>query len=145
MSREVNLTQDTLDANGMGDDIHPFLQWPVTHVHVDAFTLGLVPGEVGNADFSKNHWTITLQTDYGQVRLSMESRENTRTGQRGLLVLKHLSYSGESMSALFRQTYRWRGPSTVKEVLEYTLDQNWHKFKMHTTLDRAKKGCRYHL
>ncbi|EXU94952.1 hypothetical protein X797_011965 [Metarhizium robertsii] len=80
------------------------------------------------------------------IRLSMESRKNSRTGKHGVLVLHRQSYKGESRSIVHRQTYSFKNPDiTIKKLLEFTLTRGLHRYKMITTKDGAKKGCRYHL
>ncbi|KAK9442221.1 hypothetical protein VB005_03279 [Metarhizium brunneum] len=123
MSREeYQLIQDTLAGNNILSNIN-FLEWRVHKVHADGFTLGIYPHEEGNFDESKNHWALIFETDSGYIRLSMESRMNRRTGKHG-----------------------WQDPGvTVKKVLELTFTRGWHRYKMITTKNGGKKGCRYHL
>ena len=145
MSQKYNLTKDTLAANGIAEDAD-FLQWPVSMFHADGFTLGIIPDEEGNFDTSKNHWAAVIETPYGGVRVSMESRKNETTGEHGLLVLKRLSYIGKSNSVIYRETYTWQNSDhKVKDVLQFILTRNLHRFKMFTTADGAKKECRHHL
>lgn len=146
MSREeYQLIQDTLAGNNILSNVN-FLEWRVHKVHADGFTLGIYADEEGNFDKSKNHWALIFETDSGYIRLSMESRMNRRTGKHGVLVLYPLSYDGPSINVVHRQTYSWKDPDvTVKKVLELTFTRGWHRYKMITTKNGGKKGCRYHL
>ncbi|KAM3496939.1 hypothetical protein MY10362_009693 [Beauveria mimosiformis] len=78
MSIEFELIEDTLSANIPANEA--FLQFEVSKIHADGFTLGLSMDE-DNPDTSKNHWAIILETPGKNIRLSMESRENNRTGK----------------------------------------------------------------
>ncbi|KAH0591920.1 hypothetical protein MHUMG1_10365 [Metarhizium humberi] len=142
---EYELIQDTPAGNNISSNAD-FLEWRVHKVHADGFTLGIYADKEGNFDESKNHWALIFQRDSNYIRLSMESRMNRRTGKHGVLVLHPLSYEGLSRSVVHRQTYSWKDPDiTIKKVLEFTLTRGWHRYKMITTKDGGKKGCRYHL
>ncbi|POR32225.1 Uncharacterized protein TPAR_07555, partial [Tolypocladium paradoxum] len=145
MTEVYELIENTLSGNNIPANAD-FLQWHVRMVHADGFTLGIISDEEGKFDTSKNHWAIIIETARRDVRLSMESRMNKKTRKHGVLVLTRLSYEGKSRSVLYRETYSWKYPAvTVKEVVEFALDHGWHKYKMFTTTDGAKKGCRHHL
>ena len=144
MSVTYTLIYDTLEENGISPGAE-FLKWPVEKLHHDAFTLGLIPDEEGNCDMSKNHWAIILETAHGQVRYSEESRKNERTNERGVLVIKLLSYIDKSTSVIFRKTYTFKQVVTVGDFLHQTMLLGWNKYKMLTTPEGAKKGCRHHM
>lgn len=145
MAQEFKLCQDTLAANGIPDNTN-FLQWPVSKLHTDGFTLGLIADEEGKNNTSKNHWAVIVETPQQDFRVSMESQMNSRTGELGLLVLKRLRYKGKSLSVLYRESFTWQNSETkVKDVLLFILTRGWHKYKMLTTPEGAFKGCRHHL
>ena len=88
---------------------------------------------------------MIIETSFRSIRVSMDSRTNNRTGERVLLVLHMMSYTGPS-STVHWQTYLWQKAGTiVREVLVFILSRGWHRFKMSTTPEGAKKGCRHHL
>ncbi|KAM3438070.1 hypothetical protein NHJ13734_004343 [Beauveria thailandica] len=143
MSIEFGLIEDTLSANIPADEA--FLQFEVSKIHADGFTLGLSMDE-DNPDTSKNHWAIILETRGKNIRLSMESRENNKTGEPGVLVLKSLGYLGMSENVIHRETYSMKDPTVmVQDILELVFAVGWHKYKMFTTIEGAKKGCRHHV
>ncbi|KID94277.1 hypothetical protein MAJ_09773, partial [Metarhizium majus ARSEF 297] len=142
---EYELIQDTIAGNNILASTN-FLGLRIRKVHADGFTLGLFPDKEGNCDVSKNHWALIFETDSKYIRLSMESRMNRRTGKHGVLVLYPLNYDGLSINVVHRQTYSRKDPDvTVKKVLELTITRGWHRYKMITTKNGGKKGCRYHL
>lgn len=144
MSIEFELIEDTISANRISANA-AFLQREVSMIHADGFTLGLSVDE-DYPDTSKNHWAIILDTPGNNIRLSMESRKNNRTGEHGVLVLKLLGYLGMSDHVVHRETFSRKGPTVkVQDILELVLALGWHRYKMFTTIDGAKKGCRHHM
>ncbi|EJP67317.1 uncharacterized protein BBA_03891 [Beauveria bassiana ARSEF 2860] len=143
MSIEYELIKDDVTANNIAANA-PFLQKEVIKSHADGFTLGPSMDE-DKPNTSKIHWAIILDTPRENIRLSMESRLNERTGKHGVLVLKVLAYFGISRNVFHRQTFSRKG-STVKvqDILDLVFAQGWHKYKMLTTSNGAKKGCRHH-
>lgn len=152
------LLHDTLADNVIRENA-PFLEWSISKIHTNRFTLGplayeyentneiLEPtvDEDRNTEESKNHWAMIIETSFRSIRVSMESRTNNRTGERELLVVHMMSYTGPS-STVHWQTYLWQKAGTkVREVLVFILSRGWHRFKMSTTPEGAKKGCRHHL
>ena len=57
-----------------------------------------------------------------------------------------LSYTGQSWSAVHRETFVWqKSGTTVREALVFILSRGWHRLEMSTTPEGAKKGCRHHF
>lgn len=76
-----------------------------------------------SCEHCKNLWILTG---------SMESRINGKTGA--------------DPGMLFTARHRWQKSGTkVREALAFILSQGWHKFKMPTTPEGAKKECCHHL
>lgn len=98
------LFYDTLAENGILD-IANFLKWPITVIHTHGFTMEPLVEEDGNTEESKNHWAMIIETSSGSFRVSMESRANKKTGKRGVLNFHLLSYTGQSWSAVHRETF----------------------------------------
>lgn len=144
MSIEYELIKDDVTANNIAANA-PFLQKEVIKFHADGFTLGPSMDE-DKPNTSKIHWAIILDTPRENIRLSMESRLNERTGKHGVLVLKVLDYFGISNNVVHRQPFSRKCPTIkVQHILDLVFAQGWHKYKMLTTSNGAKKGCRHHI
>jgi hypothetical protein len=120
----------------------------IEKIDVEPCTLGPITNEDGDWEKSKNHWAIILQCQGGNVRLSMESAYNDRTGKYGLLSLKELSYAGQSWRALASFQYEWLKNEEVKvrTVLDFIIAEGYHMFEMVQVDPEGKggfKGCRH--
>ncbi|KAK0736511.1 hypothetical protein B0T21DRAFT_411687 [Apiosordaria backusii] len=124
-STHYNLIYDTLPDNGIPPDT-PFLSWPVAKVHHDTYNLGPIFEDDGTVNGSKNHWVMVLECPSvnGQVRVSMDSKKNTRHGHFGTTVTRQF---------------------TVGHFLDRALASGWHSYRMACDARGGYKGCQHHL
>lgn len=109
-------------------------------IHADVFTLDILVDQDRNTVEDKNHLTAIIKTTSRSLRVSMKSRTNKKTGQRGLLVLHLLSYTGPfwTTSSPPRDIHVAEIRDKVREALVIILSRGWHQLKMSTTPEEAK-------